>query len=153
MDSLESIDSTPTFAQIVKRKTRKNQNGRNSLIKHKQQQDNNQINSFLENYVDLEYHPMKINRKRDVKDGSVIIDLDTAEEANKLEDYLTKNMFFPKSYNLIKPKKRNPRLIIRGVPTNMTDERIMEELLKNSVVHKYGTTTQELERHMSFKYH
>ena len=149
----------PTFAQVLGRnRNRKNapkKSGDHALIiKPKAKQANTVTNADLDGYVDFATNPIKVNRKRDAKDGAVVVGLETNEDVNELRNFLSRDRVFQNTYDVVEPKKRNPRLIIRGVPATMSDENIIEDLVeKNGEIGKHAKTTDELKRQITFKFH
>jgi hypothetical protein len=93
-----------------------------------------------------------VKRVKNIRDGGVLIECRTEEECEKLSQEISSKT---RGLTTDRPKKREPKLVIKGVSSEIKDTQLIDEIItNNSVIHRFldGMTQKEIESHISLKF-
>lgn len=124
----------PSFANIVRRKPNKQfrQPDHPLIICPKQKQSATNTRQDITSLIDPVTEQIGVTRMREARDGQCVVALHNPEDMEKLKLKLTNDRAFRAQYDVREPRKRNPRVIFKGVPKDLSDEAFAEALYQHN---------------------
>jgi hypothetical protein len=107
----------------------------------KKEQNSDDTKRDIQNIIKPRDIKVGISAVRKIRNGGILVETDTKEEESMLMDTLMKNKKLDEGYEVGKPKKRKPQIIIYGVDEQYEPKELIELLIEQNEEVEEGQLT------------
>ena len=150
----EEITSEPKWSEVVSRSRKRNAKTSDKplIVCPKNPAEVISI-ADLQSYADPQQLDVNIVRTRTGKDNTIVIGCASPKDVEILTAKLNSNPDFTNRYEMKRPATRKPRIILRGIPKDTTDEELIEGIYRQNKEINSFMTEKEFKELMNIRFH